>query len=68
MLPVAFPHPRTARCIADAGLEAVFHESRIVRLEPTRASIALGLMRDARLVLTDSGGVQEETTAWACPA
>ena len=45
-----------------------FHESRIVRLEPVGYLTALGLMRDARLVLTDSGGVQEETTAWACPA
>ena len=40
MLPVVFPvHPRTARCIADAGLEAVFHESRIVRLEPRVTSL-----------------------------
>jgi UDP-N-acetylglucosamine 2-epimerase (non-hydrolysing) len=27
----------------------------------------LGLMRDARLVLTDSGGIQEETTALGVP-
>ena len=68
MLPVVFPvHPRTAQCIADAGLEPVFHESRIVRLEPVGYLTALGLMRDARLVLTDSGGVQEETTGLGVP-
>jgi UDP-N-acetylglucosamine 2-epimerase (non-hydrolysing) len=27
----------------------------------------LGLMRDARVVLTDSGGIQEETTALGVP-
>jgi UDP-N-acetylglucosamine 2-epimerase (non-hydrolysing) len=27
----------------------------------------LGLMKDARLVLTDSGGIQEETTALGVP-
>jgi UDP-N-acetylglucosamine 2-epimerase (non-hydrolysing) len=67
-LPVVFPvHPRTARRIADAGLESLFHESRIVCLEPVGYLAALGLMRDARLVLTDSGGVQEETTGLGVP-
>jgi UDP-N-acetylglucosamine 2-epimerase (non-hydrolysing) len=68
LLPVAFPvHPRTARRIADAGLEALFHQSRIVRLEPVGYLAALGLMREARVVLTDSGGVQEETTGLGVP-
>ena len=68
LLPVVFPvHPRTAQRIADAGLEAVFQQSKIVRLEPVGYLVALGLMRDARLVLTDSGGVQEETTGLGVP-
>jgi UDP-N-acetylglucosamine 2-epimerase (non-hydrolysing) len=68
LLPVVFPvHPRTARRIADAGLETLFQQSRIVRLEPVGYLAALGLMRDARLVLTDSGGVQEETTGLGVP-
>jgi UDP-N-acetylglucosamine 2-epimerase (non-hydrolysing) len=67
-LPVVFPvHPRTARRIADAGLEPLFQQSRIVRVEPVGYLAALGLMRDARLVLTDSGGVQEETTGLGVP-
>jgi UDP-N-acetylglucosamine 2-epimerase (non-hydrolysing) len=68
MLPVVFPmHPRTARRIADAGIEAAFEGSRIVRLEPVGYLAMLGLMREARLVLTDSGGVQEETTGLGVP-
>ena len=68
MLPVVFPvHPRTAQRIAGAGLEAIFEAPRIVRLEPVGYLTALGLMRDARLVLTDSGGVQEETTGLGVP-
>ena len=67
-LPVVFPvHPRTAKRIADAGLEAIFEGARILRLEPVGYLTALGLMRDARLVLTDSGGVQEETTGLGVP-
>ena len=45
----------------------LFSRSRIVRLEPVGYLTALGLMRDARLVLTDSGGVQEETTGLGVP-
>jgi UDP-N-acetylglucosamine 2-epimerase (non-hydrolysing) len=45
----------------------MFEASRIVRLEPVGYLTALGLMRDARLVLTDSGGVQEETTGLGVP-
>jgi UDP-N-acetylglucosamine 2-epimerase (non-hydrolysing) len=68
MLPVVFPmHPRTAQRIANAGLDAVFAGSRIVRLEPVGYLAMLGLMRDARLVFTDSGGVQEETTGLGVP-
>ena len=68
MLPVVFPvHPRTARRIADAGLDAELRRSRILRLEPVGYLTALGLMRDARLVLTDSGGMQEETTGLGVP-
>jgi UDP-N-acetylglucosamine 2-epimerase (non-hydrolysing) len=68
LLPVVFPvHPRTALRIADARLDALFRQSRIVRLEPVGYLAALGLMRDARLVLTDSGGVQEETTGLGVP-
>ena len=39
----------------------------IVTLPPLDYLAMLGLMRTARLVLTDSGGIQEETTALGIP-
>jgi len=67
-LPLVFPvHPRTRQAIRRAGLERLLGESRIHLLEPLGYLEMLGLMRDARLVLTDSGGIQEETTALGVP-
>jgi UDP-N-acetylglucosamine 2-epimerase (non-hydrolysing) len=64
MIPVVFPvHPRTRKQIEAAG-----HDWRPVRLvEPMGYLEFLGLMARARLVLTDSGGIQEETTALCVP-
>ena len=67
-LPIVFPaHPRTAGRIAAAGLEARLDPNRIFRLPPMGYLATLGLMRAARVVLTDSGGMQEETTALGVP-
>ena len=64
-LPVLFPvHPRTAARISDAGL-AVGGGMQLA--EPLPYLTFLGLMAGARLVLTDSGGIQEETTALGVP-
>ena len=41
--------------------------SRIALLDPQGYLEMLGLMAEARVVLTDSGGIQEETTALAVP-
>ncbi len=66
-LPVLFPvHPRTAQRIAGLGLE-VGAEAGLRLLEPLPYLAFLGLMARARLVLTDSGGIQEETTALGVP-
>lgn len=66
--PLLFPiHPRTRACIERAGLNSVLDDSHIFTLEPQGYLEMLGLMRDARLVLTDSGGIQEETTALGVP-
>ena len=64
-LPVVFPiHPRTRARIEQAGL----HVAPGIQLcEPLGYLQFLGLMAQARLVLTDSGGIQEETTALAVP-
>jgi UDP-N-acetylglucosamine 2-epimerase (non-hydrolysing) len=60
-LPVVFPvHPRTSTAIKEQ-LGGV--EPRLRLLEPQGYLDFLRLMMDAKLVLTDSGGIQEETTA-----
>ena len=67
-LPMVFPvHPRTKQRIDDAGLESLVTGSRFLTLPPLGYLEMLGLMKDARLVLTDSGGIQEETTALGIP-
>ncbi|MEX2160725.1 MAG: UDP-N-acetylglucosamine 2-epimerase (non-hydrolyzing) [Anaerolineales bacterium] len=59
-LPVLFPvHPRTRQRIA--GLQAG-KKGRTQLTEPLGYLDFLNLMMNARLVLTDSGGIQEETT------
>ncbi|WP_086148451.1 non-hydrolyzing UDP-N-acetylglucosamine 2-epimerase, partial [Janthinobacterium sp. GW458P] len=67
-LPLLFPvHPRTRATLQQAGLDALLARHAIVCLPPLGYLEMLGLMRGARLVLTDSGGVQEETTALHVP-
>ncbi len=59
---VVFPmHPRTKKNIERFGIEIAFNEGfRIV--EPVRYRQFITLQKNARFVLTDSGGIQEETT------
>jgi UDP-N-acetylglucosamine 2-epimerase (non-hydrolysing) len=66
-MPVVFPvHPRTAARMREAGLE--FADATGLRVvEPLGYFDFLALESTARLVLTDSGGVQEETTALCVP-
>lgn len=67
-LPVIFPvHPRTQQKISQAGLLTELSEQRVILLPPVSYLEMLGLMRSAKLVLTDSGGLQEETTALGVP-
>jgi UDP-N-acetylglucosamine 2-epimerase (non-hydrolysing) len=66
--PLLFPiHPRTAVRIADAGLSGLLGSFAIRTLPPQGYLEMLGLMREAKVVLTDSGGIQEETTALGVP-
>jgi UDP-N-acetylglucosamine 2-epimerase (non-hydrolysing) len=65
-LPVVMPlHPRTRGNIEKFGFTAKLDGLHI--LPPVGYLEMLGLMRDAKLVLTDSGGIQEETTALGVP-
>lgn len=67
-LPVIFPmHPRTRAMIDQSGLAHLLDTPRILQLPPLGYLEMLGLMRDARVALTDSGGIQEETTALGVP-
>jgi UDP-N-acetylglucosamine 2-epimerase (non-hydrolysing) len=69
-LPVVFPlHPRTHRRLAEFGLleRAAGLAPRLRLVEPLGYLDFLRLFSGARLVLTDSGGVQEETTALGIP-
>jgi UDP-N-acetylglucosamine 2-epimerase (non-hydrolysing) len=66
-LPVAFPmHPRTRKMCAQFGISLdVNHGLRI--LDPIGYHDSLCLTENARLVLTDSGGLQEESTYFKTP-
>lgn len=67
-LPLIFPvHPRTKNKIVEAGLMTLLDGANILCLPPLGYLEMLGAMKDARLVLTDSGGIQEETTALGVP-
>jgi UDP-N-acetylglucosamine 2-epimerase (non-hydrolysing) len=61
---IIFPvHPRTRANLAAAGDEARLRGARVILTEPLGYLDFLGLEADAAFVVTDSGGVQEETTA-----
>jgi len=67
-LPVIFPmHPRTRAKIEQHGLGPMLEARSLLKLPPLGYLETLGLMQAARLVLTDSGGIQEETTALGVP-
>ena len=68
-LPIIFPvHPRTRKTIAELGLsERVASINNLRTIDPLGYLDFLNLSSSARLVLTDSGGIQEETTALGIP-
>jgi UDP-N-acetylglucosamine 2-epimerase (non-hydrolysing) len=62
--PVVFPaHPRTRIRLEQAGLKM----DRVMMLEPVGYLEMLDLVEHAFAVVTDSGGLQEETTALGVP-
>lgn len=63
-IPVIFPvHPRTRATLNHSGLSL----KRVRLMDPLSYLGFLDLMRNARVVLTDSGGIQEETTILQVP-
>ena len=66
-VPVVFPvHPRTRKNIEAFGIDASLHDAfRIV--EPVRYREFITLENNARFIVTDSGGIQEEATYLRLP-
>jgi UDP-N-acetylglucosamine 2-epimerase (non-hydrolysing) len=66
-LPVVFPmHPRTRKMLAQFGISPASNGIFKV-LEPIGYLDSLALAKTARLLLTDSGGLQEESTYFRTP-
>jgi UDP-N-acetylglucosamine 2-epimerase (non-hydrolysing) len=66
-MPVVFPiHPRTRKMCAQFGI-AIDNYKGLKVLEPIGYHDSLKLTENARLVLTDSGGLQEESTYFRTP-
>jgi len=66
-LPVVFPvHPRTRKMAAEFGLDQAGNGMLRI-IDPIGYRDSLCLSENARLVLTDSGGLQEETTYFRTP-
>ena len=67
-LPLVFPvHPRTEASLRKNSLWTLLQDSNIELMAPLGYLELLGLMKQAKVVLTDSGGLQEETTALGVP-
>lgn len=68
-LPLIFPvHPRTRKMLQSFGLEEKVQQATNLKLtDPLGYLDFLKLMAHAKLVLTDSGGIQEETTVLGVP-
>lgn len=68
-IPVIFPiHPRTRSNLERLGFyQEGSKNSRMILIQPLGYLEFLGLLRSATLVLTDSGGIQEETTFLRIP-
>jgi UDP-N-acetylglucosamine 2-epimerase (non-hydrolysing) len=66
-LPVVFPmHPRTRKMLSEFGLASATEKDLRI-LEPVGYHDSLNLTESARMVLTDSGGIQEESTYFRVP-
>lgn len=62
-IPAIFPvHPRTRKTLGTAGADG-----SLILCEPLGYLDFLSLMVDAQVVITDSGGIQEETTMLGVP-
>lgn len=67
-LPLVFPmHPRTKARVEAFGLSETLAKGDIRLVEPLSYKPFMSLLKDARIAITDSGGLQEETTYLGIP-
>ncbi len=67
-IPVVFPmHPRTRKMLTEFGMSRYLKLPNLIITEPLGYHDFMKLQKDAKLVLTDSGGIQEETTVLGVP-
>lgn len=68
-IPIVFPiHPRTRKMIAELGLSDYVYSLKNLILNDPLGYFDFGkLISASRFVLTDSGGIQEETTVYGIP-
>jgi UDP-N-acetylglucosamine 2-epimerase (non-hydrolysing) len=68
-VPLVFPlHPRTRKGLEDFALiDGLMADPNVFLVNPMSYVPFMGLVREAKLVITDSGGVQEETTYLGIP-
>ena len=68
VLPLVFPvHPRTAARLSAGGLDGQLEAAGVRLLEPLPYIRFMSLVTEAAAVITDSGGIQEETTYLGIP-
>lgn len=67
-VPLVFPvHPRTRKNLLEAGLMPLLSNGRIILTEPLSYIRFMSLIFNCKLAITDSGGIQEETTYLGIP-
>ena len=67
-LPLVFPvHPRTRKRLAEFGLMSRFDSGQVRLCDPLSYIEFMNLVSGSALAITDSGGVQEETTYLGIP-
>jgi len=66
---VLFPmHPRTKKRVKEFGLSEMFNgHKQLITLEPLNYIRFMNLVLNSKLLITDSGGIQEETTYLGIP-
>ncbi len=65
---VIFPvHPRTRKRLEEFGLSNLLQEANVILTDPFGYIDFIHLVKNSKAVITDSGGVQEETTFMGVP-